>query len=414
MNNILKSKYGKIIAASATAVVVCAMIIAVCLAMPKSDDNKEESKNDILIEETTTEATEKEVADVEEVSHEVVMKSEDSVEKTEEKTTEKETKPVYNGEFAGKFVVNISSDYLNVRAKNSADSEVIGKLYVGAGGKVVKKGKNWTKIKSGSVTGWVSTEYLVFDEAAEKKANEVGTLNVTVTADTLRVREEAGTDADIAGVVGKGETFVGKIENDEWIAITFEGETGYISAEFVTTELTVGKAISIEEEQEAVRLEQERIAAEKAEAERLEKERQQAMEQAIANSSIVETVQGAKYNISEEEAYMIACVITAEAGYECYEGQLAVANIILNRYASGRYGSVKEVLYAPGQFTVVNTDRYARVVAEGPFESSIKATQEAIAGKNNVPGFTSFVAQWAADYGRYTEYTIIGNQVYYR
>lgn len=407
MFNKLKSKYGKIIAISTTTVVAGALITAVCVALPKSADKKEESKSDVVLETTTEELTDKEVANVEEIKHEVVMKQ-------EETTTEKETQPVYDGEFAGKFVVNISSDYLNVRAKNTTDAEVVGKLYVGAGGKVLKKGANWTKIKSGSVTGWVSTEYLVFDEEAEKKANEVGTLNVTVTADTLRVREEAGTDASVVGVVGKGQDFVGKFVNDEWIAITFEGETGYISAEFATTELTVGKAISIEEEQEAIRLEQERIAAEKAEEERLEQERQQAFEQAVANSAIVETIQGAKYNVSEEEAYMIACVITAEAGYECYEGQLAVANIILNRYASGRYASVKDVLYAPGQFTVVNTERYAKVVAEGPFASSIKATKQAIAGKNNVPGFTSFVALWAANYSRYTEYTIIGNQVYYR
>ena len=407
MKNILKSKYGKIIAASATAVVVCAMIVAICLALPKSEDKKADTESEVLLETTTLQETEKEVADLEEVSHEVVMKQ-------EETTTEKATKPVYNGEFAGKFVVNINSDYLNVRAKNSTEAEVVGKLYVGAGGEVLKKGKNWTKIKSGSVTGWVSTEYLVFDKAAEKKANEVGTLNVTITADTLRVREEAGTDSSVAGVVGKGQTFVGTRVNDEWISITFEGETGYISAEFVTAELTIGKAISIEEEMEAIRLEQERIAAEKAEEERLEKEREQAMEQAVANSSIVETVQGAKYNLTEEEAYMIACVITAEAGYECYEGQLAVANIILNRYASGRYASIRDVLYAPGQFTVVNGQRYADAVANGPFESSIKATQEAMAGKNNVPGFTSFAALWGANYSLYTEYTIIGNQVYYR
>lgn len=407
MNDILKSKYGKIIAGSTTLVVVGAIVAAVSLSMPKSEEKKMDKGSEVLLETTTEEEMVDEVADVEEVSHEVVMKQ-------EETTTEKVTEPVYDGEFAGKFVVTITSDYLNVRANNNTDSEVVGKLYVGAGGKVLKKGKNWTKIKSGSVTGWVSTEYLVFDEEAEKKANEVGTLNVTITADTLRVREEAGTDASVAGVVGKGQTFVGKFVNDEWIAITFEGETGYISAEFATTELTVGKAISIEEEMEAIRLEQERIAAEKAEEERKEQERQQAFEQAVANSSIVETVQGAKYNLTEEEAYMIACVITSEAGYECYEGQLAVANIILNRYASGRYASIKDVLYAPGQFTVVNTSRYANTVANGPFESSIKATQEAIAGKNNVPGFTSFAALWGANYSAYTEYTIIGNQVYYR
>lgn len=333
----------------------------------------------------------------------------------EKASTVKTAKKAYNGAYLNKFMVNLDSTYLNVRAKASKNAEVVGKLYVGSGGKVLKMGKKWTQISSGNVKGYVSTKYLLFDEAAEKKAKEVGTVIVTINADSLRVRKEPTTQSGIYGTVANGEKYTGLGEKNGFIEISFEGKDGYISKEFVTTKLTVGKAISIEEELEAIRLEQERIAKEAEEAERKAREEAEAIAKAAAQSKFVETVQGSAYNISEEDAYLIACVVSAEAGYESYEGQLAVANIVLNRLASGRYGSsVREILYASGQFTVVSTPKFQNLMANGPMQTSIAATKAAVSGTNNIPGFTSYCASWAADYSRYNEYTIVGNQTFYR
>ena len=400
-------KHKKAIATIST-ILAGGAILAIC-AVVKPDEKSGNAVDKLQTAETQcTEVSTEVVEEVEEVSA--------TVEEVTGEIVKKADKKKYTGPFAGKFVVNINGDYLNVRAQAKADAEIIGKLYVGSGGKVLKKGKKWTRISSGSVKGYVSTEYLVFDKAAEKKAKEVGTTVVTINADSLRVRKQPGTDAGVYGTVAKGEKFVGMgNEKNGWVAINYEGKEGYVSAEYVSSELTIGKAVSIEEEQAAIRAEQERIAAEKAEEERREKERAEALAQAVANSKLVETVQGSGYNVTEEEAYLIACVVSTEAGYECYEGQLAVANIILNRLASGRFGTtVKDVLYARGQFTVVNTDRFARVMAQGPNATSLAATKAALSGTNNIPGFTSYCASWAANYGRYTEYTIVGNQTFYR
>lgn len=115
----------------------------------------------------------------------------------------------------------------------------------------------------------------------------------------------------------------------------------------------MGTGITTEEEQAEIAEEEARKAAEAAAAAEAERARQQKQAQAVANSHFVETVQTSAYSISEEDAYLIACVVSAEAGGDIYEDQLAVANVILNRLKSGRYGnSVSNVVYARGQFTV--------------------------------------------------------------
>jgi len=44
-------------------------------------------------------------------------------------------------------------DFLYVRAKADADSDIVGKMYKGDRAVIKKAGKNWTKIKSGNVEG---------------------------------------------------------------------------------------------------------------------------------------------------------------------------------------------------------------------------------------------------------------------
>ena len=51
-------------------------------------------------------------------------------------------------------------------------------------------------------------------------------------------------------------------------------------------------------------------------------------------------------SVSDDDIWIMACLIDWEAGYQPYAGKLAVANVILNRVRSGRYpGSSFRVLY---------------------------------------------------------------------
>lgn len=60
-----------------------------------------------------------------------------------------------------------------------------------------------------------------------------------------------------------------------------------------------------------------------------------------------------RYQYSEEEKIYIARVVYAEARGEIFEGQVAVATVVINRFESGQFGSsVKKVVFARSQFAV--------------------------------------------------------------
>lgn len=89
-------------------------------------------------------------------------------------------------------------------------------------------------------------------------------------------------------------------------------------------ELVAGYTLEEAEEKEA-REEAERIAAEEA----ARKAEEEAAKKKQALSS-VGTTYGSSVDASDEEVWLLACIIDWEAGSESYEGKLAVANVVLN------------------------------------------------------------------------------------
>ena len=114
--------------------------------------------------------------------------------------------------------------------------------------------------------------------------------------------------------------------------------------------------------------------------------------------------------LSEEDINLMAAVMTLECGGESYEGQLAVANVILNRLQSGRWGSsMSGVVYAPSQFTVVNSANFNTYISP----SCLQAARDACAGTNNIGGYTSFRPLYNIDTSTLDSYTIIGNHCFF-
>lgn len=332
-------------------------------------------------------------------------------EETTETVTEQETE-VYK--YANTFLVNVDA-YLNVRSTPSADGEILGKIYSGGGGEVIEKGAEWSKIVSGNVTGYVNNQYVWFAQDAEAHMAEVCTRYGVSATDSLRVRKGPSTEDDIIAVINAGaEVQVLSVDGD-WAKVSYIGTEAYIAAEYLQMEYVIETGITIQEEQEAIRLEQERIAAEQKAKEEAEAAKKEKLQNAINNSQLTQTVQTSSYNVSEEDAYLLACVVSSEAGYESYEGKLAVANIVLNRLNGGYYGNtIYDVVYAKGQFAVVNNGALNRAINNGPNSESLQAAKDALAGKNNVPNYTSFCSMRAANFDSYAEYSIICNQVFYR
>lgn len=86
---------------------------------------------------------------------------------------------------------------------------------------------------------------------------------------------------------------------------------------------------------------------------------------------------------SQNEYYLIARIISAEARGEPYVGQVAVGAVILNRVASPSFpNTVAGVVYQPGAFSCLDNGQVDQPVAS----SSYRAAQEALNGWDPTSG----------------------------
>ena len=199
-----------------------------------------------------------------------------------------------------------------------------------------------------------------------------------------------------------------------------EAITASISEEDILTGYTLEEAEAMEAEAEAARIaEEERIAAE-AEAARK-------AEEARVQSIISNTISGSDitYNptmsVSDEELYLLACIIDWEANGESYEGKLAVANVVLNRVRSSAYpNSISGVIYQRSQFSGVSDGAgspsakfQSRINSGLRSQACMDAAVEALSGHNNIGGYTSFRMISAANISSMSSYVIIGNHVFH-
>ena len=190
-------------------------------------------------------------------------------------------------------------DYVNVRAENNEDSEVLGKLYNNSAATVLETTDDgWYKISSGSVTGYVKSEYVVVgDDATVKSA---GRRVATVNTETLKVRTSADENSEVLGLVaGEDDLTVIDESADGWVGVSTEDGTGYVSSDYVSldTEFTYAES----KEEEAARLAKEE-AERKAAAEAATKEEAKKNAASESNKSSKASNESKKSEAVEETA----------------------------------------------------------------------------------------------------------------
>lgn len=151
-------------------------------------------------------------------------------------------------EFEGKALANVTGN-LNIRSGAGEDTDRIGKLPAGAVATVVGTEGGWTQIQSGSVTGYVKSDYLVFgDEAgayAEKNLPKMAVINT----ETLKVREGQSTDSACITQVPGGEEYAIIEQHDAWTEIEVDdATTGFVSNDYINVTYSLATAVSLDEE----------------------------------------------------------------------------------------------------------------------------------------------------------------------
>lgn len=171
--------------------------------------------------------------------------------------------PVVKSEYADIAVATVT-DYVHIRKKPSAESKSLGKLYTNNVGTVIGKKGDWYKIKSGSVTGYVKSDYVKVGD--EKLAKKAGRRVALVETETLKVRKKASKKAEVITLVPGGDDLTVIDESKEgWVGVSVDEGKGYVSTDFVTlsTEYTYAESAA-EEAARLKREEEERKAAEEA------------------------------------------------------------------------------------------------------------------------------------------------------
>ena len=175
--------------------------------------------------------------------------------KADEKDTTKETNTATESKYANKAVADIySTTTLNIRKKGSINAKIVGKMIMGIIATVLKKGSEWSKVRSGNVTGYVKNQYLVFGDEIENFAKQNVKKVAKVQTETLRVRKKASTDSKIVTLVSEDDKLKVKKQTDDWAKVKVDGQTGYVSKDYAKVTYSFGKAKSmkqIQAEQEA-------------------------------------------------------------------------------------------------------------------------------------------------------------------
>jgi len=72
-------------------------------------------------------------------------------------------------------------------------------------------------VTSGGLTGFISSEFVLTGEEARERASELVALRAIITADSLNIRKEPSTEADVVGQALQNERYVVEEEADGWL-----------------------------------------------------------------------------------------------------------------------------------------------------------------------------------------------------
>ena len=313
-------------------------------------------------------------------------------------------------------VISYCEDRINIYSEPDETSDIVGCMYSRSQADIIEKGEIWTKISSGNVVGYAKNTYLLFGEEADKVAPFIGDKTTVVEAEELPVYASADSSSAVIATFYAGENINAYEEIGNWVLVECESGYGYVEDTGISSTYDLATAWTVDEEN-AYLAEQARIEAERREAERVA-----AAKAAMSQSTSMGRTTNAAMSASDSEVYLLACIIEWEAGWEPYEGKLAVANVVLNRVRSSRFkqNTITDVIYAPGQFTGVLdgngniSERFSTLLANGPsHQDSYTAAGEALAGVNNIGDYLFFISVKKANYARYSQYTVLNNHCFY-
>lgn len=200
-------------------------------------------------------------------------------------------------QYTNKAIADIySTTTLNIRKKGTTEAKIVGKMKKGNIATVLKKGDEWSKVRSGNVTGYVKNQYLVFGDEIEDFAKDNNLKKVAkVETQTLRVREKASTDSKIVALVSEDDKLKVKKQTQDWAKVKVDGKTGYISKDYASVKYSFGKARSMKEiQREEAKKEAAKVAVAKQTQASVDRKETNSTSSVKTSGSVSESTTGSK------------------------------------------------------------------------------------------------------------------------
>ena len=141
-----------------------------------------------------------------------------------------------------------------------------------------------------------------------------------------------------------------------------------------------------------------------------------ALAREIGNFPNTEYTGGALEGYTDDDLYLMAAIIHAEAEGEPYEGKIAVGSVVMNRIFSSKFpNTLSGVIYQKNQFEPASSGRLQMILSRGPNPDCFEAAKEVLEGKRNTDKLF-FWALWLAEQRGLIgvqEGIIIGNQFFF-
>ncbi|WP_002144819.1 C40 family peptidase [Bacillus cereus] len=156
----------------------------------------------------------------------------DSVQAAPEQNTQKAATQAVQASASNSSSYTVNASVLHVRAGSSTSHDIISRVYNGQSLNVIGEENGWFKINQNGQTGYVSGEFVSKNGATNNNVSTGG--KNKVTADVLRVRTAPNTSSSVSGRVYEGQTLNVIGEENGWVKINHNGQTGYVSSQFVS------------------------------------------------------------------------------------------------------------------------------------------------------------------------------------
>ena len=144
------------------------------------------------------------------------------------------------------------SGYLNIREKPGENGKIIGKLTSKAACNILSSENGWYKIRSGKVSGYVKSDYILTGDAAKEAALKEAQLMAIVTTDVLNVRSQPSLSASVWTQISSNERYPVISQLDGWVELELEEETNAFAAtEYVDVRYALNEAIKFSPLEEA-------------------------------------------------------------------------------------------------------------------------------------------------------------------